>query len=190
MPYPAQIDRSTAIDTACALIEAEGIESLSLARLAAQLGIKAPSLYHHFSSKAELLQGVSLRTSEALVEAVHHGIAGAGSDPKTRLRGMAHVYRDFAHSHPLTLMLAFGAASPDARPDPAALEALAIPLQEALIGLAGEANSLSALRGVWALIHGFVMLELNGQFQRGGDLDQVLDYAVDAYAAGCAQLNR
>ena len=185
MPYPAQIDRAAAIDAACALIEAEGIESLSLAKLAAGLGIKAPSLYHHFSGKAELLQGVSLRTSEGLVAAVQAAADNAsGDDPRARLRAMAAAYRSFAFAHPATFALAFGAQPPDSRPDPAQLEALALPLQAAIAALVGQADSLAALRGFWALVHGFVILELNGQFQRGGDLEQTLMQAVDAYAAG------
>jgi hypothetical protein len=84
----------------------------------------------------------------------------------------------------VTLRLAFGDLTPDARPDPAQLEALAIPLQQSMASLAGEADSLSALRSLWALIHGFVILELSGQFQRGGDLEQTLLYAIDTFTAG------
>lgn len=184
MPYPAQIDRDAAIDAACALIEAEGIDNLSLAKLAAGLGIKAPSLYHHFSSKAELLQGVSQRTSEGLVAAIQAADSGPGDDPRARLRAMAAAYRAFAFAHPAPFTLAFSALAPDSRPDPALLEALALPLQSVIAGLVGEANSLAALRGFWALVHGFVILELNGQFQRGGDLEQTLLAAVDAYTTG------
>jgi AcrR family transcriptional regulator len=185
MPYPAQIDRDTAIDAACALIDAEGIDHLSLGKLAAQLGIKAPSLYHHFSDKAELLVGVSLRTSQGLVAAIQGAVdAAPPDDPRARFRVMAAAYRAFAFAHPAAFRLAFSALAPDSRPDPALLEALALPLQASLAVLVGQADSLAALRGFWALVHGFVTLELNGQFQRGGDLEQTLMYAVDAYTIG------
>jgi hypothetical protein len=104
------------------------------------------------------------------------------------MRAMALAYRDFALAHPVTLRLAFGDLAPDSRPDPAALEALALPLQAAVAALAGEAASLSALRGFWALIHGFVILEVNGQFQRGGDLREALLYAIDTYTSGLTQI--
>ncbi len=55
------------IDTALELIDAEGLPALSMRRLATELGVQAPSLYHHVASKDELLA--------ALVEQV-----GAGAD--------------------------------------------------------------------------------------------------------------
>jgi hypothetical protein len=50
--------------------------------------------------------------------------------------------------------------------------------------ITGEAESLPALRGLLALMHGFVMLELAQQFRRGGDLDAAYDKAVRAYLNG------
>lgn len=191
MPYPAQIDRDTAIDAARDLIEAEGIENLSLAKLAAGLGIKAPSLYHHFSGKAELLQGVNLRTSQALVAALRQAVdETAGQEPRDQFRAMASAYRAFAFGHPVTFVMAFSALAPEDRPDPALLEQLALPLQASMASLVGEDTSLGALRGLWALVHGFAILELNGQFQRGGDLEQTLTAAVDAYITGLARSGR
>jgi len=52
--------------------------------------------------------------------------------------------------------------------------------------LVGEEAALPALRGGWALVHGFVMLEISGQFRRGGDLDAAFAHAVAAYIRGLA----
>lgn len=41
------------------VIDAEGLSELSLQRVAAQLGIRAPSLYHHFKDKDEMLTMVA-----------------------------------------------------------------------------------------------------------------------------------
>jgi hypothetical protein len=43
---------------------------------------------------------------------------------------------------------------------------------------------LAALRGLWALAHGFVALELTGKFQRGGDLSVDFDHSIRAYVRG------
>ncbi len=48
----------------------------------------------------------------------------------------------------------------------------------------GEANSLPALRGMLALLHGFVSLELSERFQRGSDFDATYDAVVAAYLRG------
>lgn len=60
----------------------------------------------------------------------------------------------------------------------------ALPLQRAVEDWAGERNSLAALRGLWALLHGFVALELTGKFQRGGDLSADFDHSIRAYVRG------
>ncbi len=55
------------LDAALELVDAQGLGALSMRKLASELGVQAPSLYHHVSGKAELLA--------ALVERV-----GAGAD--------------------------------------------------------------------------------------------------------------
>ena len=44
--------------TALEVIDADGLDAMSLERLADELGVKAPSLYHHFHDKAEILAAV------------------------------------------------------------------------------------------------------------------------------------
>ena len=41
------LDKVTVIQTAAALVNAEGVEALTLGRLARELGIQTPSLYNH-----------------------------------------------------------------------------------------------------------------------------------------------
>lgn len=184
MPYPAQMDTTRIVNYAREMIETEGVDNLSLNKLATLLGVKAPSLYRHFASKNDLLRAVNLHTGGQLVEAILAAVKDAPDDPQARVRTMAHAYRAFVHAHPLTYALMFGSLSPELRPDPALLEGMAIPLQHVMATITGEADSLAALRGAMALVHGFAMLELNGQFQRGGDLNAAFTRAVDAYIAG------
>lgn len=47
------------ISTSLEIIDAEGLEAFSLPRLARELNVRAPSLYHHFADKAEILRGVA-----------------------------------------------------------------------------------------------------------------------------------
>ncbi len=185
MPYPSQIDPQAVVQLARQMIEDDGVENLSLARLAKALKVSAPSFYKHFDSKGVLLQAVNLQTSRALVTAL--ATEDEQTDAAERLIAMARNYRAFVRTHPRTYALAFSNLSPDTRPDPAQLERLAIPLQEQMAWLTGNENALTALRGFWALIHGFCMLEINQQFQRGGDLDVAFTRSVEAYLAGWTQ---
>src|SRR4051812_25198547 len=49
------LDRATIVQTALALLDEVGMDGLSTRRLAAELGVKGPSLYWHFKNKNELL---------------------------------------------------------------------------------------------------------------------------------------
>ena len=57
-PAKPLINRHTVVETAIEIIDSDGLDAFSLPRLAAHLGVRAPSLYHHFTSKNEILLSV------------------------------------------------------------------------------------------------------------------------------------
>jgi len=54
----------TVVEGALALAEAEGLEAVTIRRLAKELGVTPMALYWHFRSKDELLEGVAARIFE------------------------------------------------------------------------------------------------------------------------------
>ncbi|HEX2704235.1 MAG TPA: TetR family transcriptional regulator [Candidatus Lustribacter sp.] len=59
------VTRERLFERALAIIDAGGLEALTMRRLAADVGVEAASLYHHVSGKDELLDGaLSLMRSE------------------------------------------------------------------------------------------------------------------------------
>lgn len=183
MPYPAQIDREQLILTAWEMVEAEGSESLSLGRLAAKLGIKAPSLYNHIKNKAALIRAVNEMTQRRLFSSLNEVIQQENTE--AQLLAIANTYRAFALAHPTVYMLAFSTVEAEARPDADEQERAVLPLQAIITQLVkDEAHALPFLRGFWALVHGFVMLEINQQFRRGGSLDDAYIQSVQAFIEG------
>jgi AcrR family transcriptional regulator len=79
-----------------ALVEEEGLEALSMRRLAARLGVRAPSLYKHLTDKQELLNALiaeALREQgDRMREAAEHA-----EDP---LGALVAAYRQWALQHP------------------------------------------------------------------------------------------
>lgn len=57
-PTKPLISKDACAKAALEIIDAEGLEALSLERLAKEIGVRAPSLYHHFEDKAEILARV------------------------------------------------------------------------------------------------------------------------------------
>ncbi len=184
MPYPSQVSKETIVEQAWQLIEAAGTNNLSLSKLAAELGIKAPSLYRHVGNKAELLKLVNLYTSQQLVSNLNDAATQASGDIRAQIMAIMLSYRSFALTHPHTYGLAFTNTDNALRPDEDALEQLALPLQQLITAVSGQEKSLAALRGAMALVHGFVLLELHGQLRRGGDLEADFETAVHAFLNG------
>lgn len=58
-PKVALISRRKVLETALAIMDAEGLEALSIRRLADALGVNGASLYHHFTSKDDILVGAA-----------------------------------------------------------------------------------------------------------------------------------
>lgn len=54
------------LDAALALADAEGLPSLSMRKLAAELGVEAMSLYNHVANKGDLLDGLAARVFESV----------------------------------------------------------------------------------------------------------------------------
>ena len=83
------------VDAAVRVADAEGLEAISMARVAAELGFTTLSLYRYVASKDELLQlmfNASALGAESMVI--------EGDDWRSRLRAWAVIQRDMLDLHP------------------------------------------------------------------------------------------
>jgi AcrR family transcriptional regulator len=180
MPAVAKTSDHAVVAAARALIERHGAAALSMQAVAAQVGVRAPSLYKRFSDRDALLRAVC---EDALVELGAQLAAAAAGPPTAKaaareLAAMAHAYRHFARRSPRTYALLFAA---DAGEIPAvgAHPQAATPVLERLRLLVPARRLLPAARLLTAFIHGFVSMELAGAFQLGGSIDEAFDYGVE-----------
>jgi TetR/AcrR family tetracycline transcriptional repressor len=58
-PSKPLISKAAAVQASIEIIDSEGLESFSLPRLADHMGVRAPSLYHHFADKNEILTEIA-----------------------------------------------------------------------------------------------------------------------------------
>lgn len=181
MPHPTQVTHDQIIQTARDLFESSGYDGVTMAQLAGALGIKAPSLYKHFDDKNALLKAVNTLTMQELAQTMRGAIATQNT-PYQQCMAMGRAYWDYALAHPMAYHLALSTHD-HISPDPQYLEALALPLQAIFAESVGD-ESLVALRGAWALLHGFMALHLTGRFQREGDVYQAYERAFAVYLGG------
>lgn len=171
------------IESAARLLESHGAEDLSMSLLAESLGVTPQSLYRYVDSKAELFKALNIRTLERLFEELVSALGDDLTVAEEQLLTVCQAYRQFAINHPHSYRLAMESVNGE-RPDQPYLNQLALPLQTVTAEIAGVATTTPALQGIWALVHGFVMLELGEQFDHGGDPDEVFIQCVSVYVTG------
>ena len=89
-----QLTRERVVSAAIGLADREGIESISMRRLAQELGVEAMSLYTHVRNKNDLLDGMA----DAVISQIP--LNAGGADWKTALRQMALAAREVMLRHP------------------------------------------------------------------------------------------
>jgi AcrR family transcriptional regulator len=149
------------VDAARALLDEEGPEALSMRRLAERVGIRAPSIYKHLPDKQALEAAVISDAFEEQGAVFAEAVAGS-ADP---LASLAAAYRRFATAHPHLYRLMTERPLPRERLAEGAEAAAAQPV---LVAVGGDVDRA---RAAWAFAHGMTILELNGRFPPGADLD-------------------
>jgi AcrR family transcriptional regulator len=166
------------VSAARRILEEGGREVLTMRRVADELGIQAPSLYKHFASKADL--ELALLT-DAMVEigTASHEVVHLGGDEPV-LEPLLETYRRYSLSHPHLYRLA--TAGPLARHGlPPGLEEWA---GNPWYVVTGDTYLAQAL---WSFAHGMVILELDGRYPPGSDLDATWRAGARAFEGPAAQ---
>ncbi|MET8306772.1 MULTISPECIES: TetR/AcrR family transcriptional regulator [unclassified Micromonospora] len=95
------LSRERVLAAAVALADAEGIQALTMRRLAADLGVEAMSLYHHLPAKEALLDGVVETVVAEIVAAVGRISTNDGDGGwRGRLRRQFLAARQIMLRHP------------------------------------------------------------------------------------------
>ncbi|WP_246106228.1 TetR/AcrR family transcriptional regulator C-terminal domain-containing protein [Pseudonocardia kunmingensis] len=166
------MSRAEMLTTALALIDADGVEALSMRRLGKALGRDPMRLYRHASSKEALLDGVvDLVLSELTVPAVPEG-----DDWENALRRTAHAFRALALAHPhvVPLLVTRPLATPLAMRPLGTLRPLEA-LLDLLIGAGFDGRgALHAYRLYMGFLYGHVLNELQERVQDPDESDDLL----------------
>lgn len=96
-PERPPLRREAIVAAAKGLLQAEGLDALSLRRLAKQLGVTAPALYAHVDNKRDLLRAVAELEFDRLLERFD---AVEAVEPLDRIRAHCRAYVDHARENP------------------------------------------------------------------------------------------
>ncbi len=171
MPLRAGLDRERVVGAAADIVDAGGADALTLAAVAARLGVRIPSLYNHVAGLEGLRRDLALHSLGLLDDALR--LAALGRSGDEAVIAIAVAYRAFVKAHP-GLYEMVQRVPPVA--DPAIQAASAAPVQVALAvlaayGLSGE-DAIHAVRALRSALHGFATLEMSGGFGLPVNIDE------------------
>ncbi|MGY6501682.1 MAG: TetR/AcrR family transcriptional regulator [Acidimicrobiales bacterium] len=170
------LTRDGALAAAIQVADAEGLEALTMRRLARELGVEAMSLYHHVANKDDILDG--------MVELVFGEIELPPSDTdwKTAMRVRAVSARHALTRHPWAIAVMESRAAPG----PVTLRH-----HDAVLGSCRAAGfsvemSAHAFSLIDSYLYGFVLQEVNLPFDDTSDIGESLesilpDLSADEY---------
>jgi AcrR family transcriptional regulator len=160
-PRQSLLTRQRIVDVASALVDAEGLEAVSVRRLATELGVRGPSLYHHFATKAEILDAVA----DAVVAQVDVSAFGT-QDWREALESWACSYHAVLSAHPNIVPVI--ARGPGRRP-------AALAMVDTVYGALLDAGwSEAQATHIGALMRYLVTGAALGSFARGFEEDPLL----------------
>lgn len=155
---------SMAIDATRAIIAQEGIEGVSVRKVAQQIGYTAGTLYQSFENIHDLVLHANAFTLSDMLIALEVSFMGS-RDPMQRMLKLAEAYLHFAEAHQRQWAAVFRHSLPKDYPMPdwyqARIDALFSLVETGVRGLAPQRSRRSiqgAARTLWSGVHGICML--------------------------------
>ena len=190
MPRPAYTEsendkiRQHLAEGALELFREQGIEQLSLRKLAQRMGISHTKLYRYFHNKEALLVTVRMASLEILYRMLTQNDP-VTADPITRLRIAGGTLRDFAKKYPKEYHFLFSATQLADEEDLPLLRlrhmvfnyVVDMAEQARREGLI-ESDARTLVNLAWSLLHGAISLNDNNQLLEGRSFDDLMDHAL------------
>lgn len=173
--------RSEILRAAWEVARRDGVAALSLREVADQVGLRTPSLYHYFSSKAALYDAMYAEGMQQFADQVL--ASPVANDARETLRNRARMFVATAVADPVRYELLFHRSVPDLAPSPEhvgrALTILDTTRQlAAAAGIAGQA----AFDLFMATIRGLIEVQIANE-PTGDRWIRLVDEAVDILTA-------
>ncbi|MFI5040801.1 MAG: TetR/AcrR family transcriptional regulator [Acidimicrobiales bacterium] len=182
-----RLDPQQVLAAAEQLVADRGWEGLTMAALAAELGVRAPSLYRHVESIDALRNALRLRSLLEMGEAVRAAVMGKSG--LEGLHALTDAYRAYGQTHPVRYLAQIGLPGDEATREAGRRVGEAGYAVLASLGLTADELPVATAQ-LAALVHGFVSLELVQTIDWVTDPDAAYHGLVELFAAGLHHRSR
>lgn len=163
--------KNALINAGVEILSQEGIEGLSLRKVAQRAGVSHNAPYSHFPDKQSLIAAISTEGFKQLYANLDAAITSNPGDPKKQLQDGALAYAQFAMDHADTFKIMFSGVLEKEKEYPAFVEISRRTFQR-VVDIVRACQDAGLLRSttpeltavtVWGQLHGIVSLALEGQ---------------------------
>ena len=187
MSHRAGLDQASVVEAAVKLIDEEGIEQLSLGRLAERLGVRTPSLYNHVAGLPGLKHDLTLYCLHDLLDLILRSTVGKSR--AEAIFALADAYRAYAREAPGRYALTVQAPDPGDQEVQALAQQLVDVVRAVLAPYRlSEEEAIHAIRGLRSIVHGFISLEVAGGFGMPVDLDASFHWLINLFITGLSPI--
>lgn len=184
MSHRAGLDHATVIEAAAKLVDEEGIEQLTLGRLAERLGVRTPSLYNHVAGLPGLKHDLALHCLRDVLDHITH--AAVGKSRAEAIFAFANAYLSYARETPGRYALTL---APD--PDDHEVQTLAkqvVDVARAILAPynLSEEDTIHAIRSLRSIVHGFILLKEASGFRMPVDPHASFHWLIKLFINGLA----
>lgn len=173
------LTRNDVVQAALYCLEKEGEKSLGINRVARELNIKPPSIYNHIESNDELRKAVAIEGWKKLYDTLI--LADLLNKPKKEsITLLLTTFRTFAHNNKNLYMVISNTFIEQDRSDFLEVSRAFFKLFNELLGgfNIAEAEQIHVIRWLRSIAHGFIMLELQQQFELPENVDQSYAFII------------
>ena len=157
------------------ILEAGGLDAVTMLAVAERVGVRAPSLYKRFADRGALIAAIGGAALKDLADELEP--LARDPIPRRASRDRGSLSRVRA-AQPPSVRAPLHEPAGGSRPPAELTAASSEPLLYVTERLVGPERALEAARLVTAFAHGFVSMEISGAFRLGGDVDEAYRYGV------------
>ena len=170
----------------------EGFKSLSMRKIANEIGVSATSIYLYFKNKDHLLHTLMEESIETLSVSLEQA-ANSETSPAGKIEAVIKAYVHFALENPSEYQIIYLVKTDDMARYPKekfrkarrGYDLLANAIEEGV--LSGELqvrDSLIAAYSIWAQLHGIISVVMNNRLDKRIDQDSFIESSIEQIVHG------
>jgi len=186
---------SCLITTATTMISEEGIEALSLRKLALRIGVSRTAAYHHFKDKNDLLSAIAAQGFSSWQQQAEQIFNNNEQTDREKYQSFVHFYVRFATQNAAIYKLMFGSTlwkkENEKQNSSQNLIDVAYPSFQYQVKmtelwqqkgiLPKSQNTLRLAQVTWATLHGIAQLVIDGIYADASQIDEMCQCAVNLF---------